>query len=328
MKKFVCILFAVLFMSVSIAFAGGSAEDGEGKEGEKEKKFITIKSSSIGGSWYAGGAAWAKLINDNSNYIAVNSASPGLDNESIKKLVSKEADLAFLTGAGAYKAFNGEPPTWEEPQKIRALFAIWPGVLNVVVREDSEYKKLQDLKGASIATYVVGDVNGHQVLALLKHHGITQDNTKFYRIMKADATRMFIDNRVDAVVYYFGYGHANLKEIAAARDIRFLPPDEQMVKGFLEENPFYYLGEFGEEFGAPNAKQLISPYLTACRADAPVDMIYKFTKIWFENLDWLTEVLPSNIPHMNVEKPAAGVPIPLHEGAIKYFKEVGKDISQ
>lgn len=141
--------------------------------------------------------------------------------------------------------------------------------------------------------------------------------------MKSDATRMFIDKRVDAIVFYFGYGHANLKEISTSRKIRFLPPDPEMVKGFLEENPFYYIGDFGAEFGVPNAKQLIGPYLTACRADAPEDLIYEITKSWFENLDWLKKVLPSNIPYMNVKDPQAGVPLPLHPGAEKYFKEKG-----
>jgi len=286
-------------------------------------KFLRIKSSSLGGSWYAGGAAWAKLITDNTDYIAINVASPGLDNESLKRLARKEADLVFLTGPGAYNAYKGAPPTWKKPQDIRGLFGLWPGVMNAIVLGNSKFQTLQDLKGASIATYIPGDVNGEQVLSLLKHHGVNEDNTKIYRIMKSDATRMFIDKRVDAIVFYFGYGHANLKEISTSRKIRFLPPDPEMVKGFIEENPFYYIGDFGDEFGVPNAKQLIGPYLTAARADAPVDLIYEITKAWFENLDWLKKVLPSNIRYMNVKDPTAGVPLPLHPGAVKYFKEKG-----
>jgi TRAP transporter TAXI family solute receptor len=287
-------------------------------------QFIRIKSSSIGGTWYAGGSAWAKLITDNyKEYIAVNIAAPGLDNESLKRMARKECELVFLTGPGAYNAYKGVPPTWKEPQSVLGMFGIWPGVLNVMVTAESKFKSVQDLKGASVATYVPGDINGEQVFELFKHHGITEANTKFYKIMKADASRMFIDGRIDAVAYYFGYGHANLKEMSASRKIRFLPPDPKMVEGFMKENPFYYIADFGEEFGCPNAKQLVGPYLTACRADEPVDMIYNFTKVWFDNLPWLKTVLPSNIPYMNVKDPKAGVPIPLHPGAEKYFKEKG-----
>lgn len=286
-------------------------------------KYIRIKSSSLGGSWYAGGAAWAKLISDNTEFVAINVASPGLDNESLKRMARKEAELVLLTGPGAYNAYKGVPPTWKKPQDIRGLFGLWPGVMNIIVLGDSDFQHVQDLKGASIATYIPGDVNGQQALALLSAHGVNEDNTKIYRIMKSDATRMFIDKRVDAIVFYFGYGHANLKEISTSRKIRFLPPDPEMVKPFMKENPFYYIADFGEEFGVPNAPQLIGPYLTACRADAPEEMIYKVTKAWFENLDWLKKVLPANMPYMNVKDPAAGVPLPLHPGALKYFKEVG-----
>ena len=313
--RFFCITFISIFIFGALFMSVGEVN---------AAKFIRIKSSSLGGSWYAGGAAWAKLISDNySEYVAINVAAPGLDNESLKRLVRKECELVFLTGPGAYNAYKGVPPTWKKPQDIRGLFGLWPGVINTIVMADSKFKKLQDLKGASIATYVPGDINGEQVLACLKHHGITEKNTKFYRIMKADASRMFIDKRVDSIMYYFGYGHANLKEIAASRKIRFLAPDSEMVKGFMKENPFYYLGDFGEEFGVQNANQLIGPYLTACRADASADMIYKVTKVWFDNLGWLKTVLPSNIPYMNVKNPQAGVPLPMHPGAEKYFKEVG-----
>lgn len=286
--------------------------------------FIRIKSSSIGGSWYAGGAALAKLITDNyPEFIGSNIASPGLDNETIKRMARGEAELGFLTGPGAYDAYKGNGPTWESEQNVRALFGLWPGVINAIVLADSPYKTLSDLEGASVATYVVGDVNGQQILELLRHHGITEDNTEFFRIAKSDASRMFIDKRVDAIVYYFGYGHGNLKEISAAREVRFLPPDSPAVDNFLEENPFYYLGDFGEEFEVPNAKQLVGPYLLAARGDLPEDVVYKITKVWWENLDWLEEVLPNNIKYMNTADPKAGVPIPLHPGAERYFIEAG-----
>lgn len=167
-------------------------------------KFIRIKSSSLGGSWYAGGAAWAKLISDNTDFVAINVASPGLDNESLKRLARKECDLVFLTGPGAYNAYKGVSPTWKEPQDIRGLFGLWPGVMNVIVMADSNFQKVQDLKGASIATYIPGDINGEQALALLGAHGVQEDNTKVYRIMKSDATRMFIDKRVDAIAFTSG----------------------------------------------------------------------------------------------------------------------------
>ncbi|MFX0198768.1 MAG: TAXI family TRAP transporter solute-binding subunit [Candidatus Hodarchaeota archaeon] len=314
--KFLGFICISVLISVLLCFTAGEA---------KAAKFIRIKSSSLGGTWYAGGAAWAKLITENyPEYVGVNIGSPGLDNESIKRLARKETELAFLTNYGSYIAYKGMPPTWKKPQShLRALFSIWTGVINAVVMADSKFKGLQDLQGASIATYVVGDITGEQCLELLRYHGVTEKNAKIYRIMKADASRMFIDKRIDCFMYLFAKGHPNLKEVSAARKIRFLRFDPEITKVFMKENPYYFIGDFGEEFGAPNEKQLFCPMLTACHVDAPEDMIYKVVKVWFENIDWLRTVLPSAIPQINLKNPRAGIPIPFHPGAEKYLKEAG-----
>ena len=313
--RFFCIVFISIFVFGFLSVNVGEAN---------AAKFVRIKSSSLGGTWYACGAAWSKLITDNyPEYIAINVASPGLDQETVKRIGRKEAELGILTAIGSYNGFHGVPPAYKEPQPIRACFGIWPGIINAVVLKDSKFKKLQDLKGAKIALNPPGDITGEQMLELLKHHGVTEKNSKFYRVLKADSVRMFIDKRLDCVITYFGHGHALLKEMVSSRGIRFLPPHQAMLKPFLKENPYYTLQEFGDEFGVPNELQLVSRYVNVCRSDLPDDMVYKFTKVWFENLEWLKKVLPANIPYINVKNPRDGVIIPLHPGAEKYFKEVG-----
>ena len=104
--RFFCIVFISIFVFGFLSMSVGEAN---------AAKFIRIKSSSLGGSWYAGGAAWAKLISDNyPEYIAISVAAPGLDNESLKRLARKECNLVFLTGPGAYNAYKGVPPTWKK----------------------------------------------------------------------------------------------------------------------------------------------------------------------------------------------------------------------
>ena len=322
-KRFLLLLMLTA-LTISPAFSGGKSEsesDSPAKPAAKPQ-FIQIKSSSIGGTWYAGGAAWAKLITDNTNYIATNSSSPGLDNETIRRITEGKAVLGFVGGAGAYIASQGGG-TWEKPQEINGLFTIWSNAVCVVVHDESRFKTVADLKGASIGTYVEGDVNGDQVLEMLKFHGVDESNSKFYRIMKADATRMFVDKTVDALIYQYSPGHADLRQIVASRKIRFLPPVKDSFDKFVKENPFYYLGEFGVEFGVKPELQPIISAFTTCHANADPEMIYQFVKVWFENLDWLTTVLPSSIPNVNTKDPAAGIPVNIHPGAMKYYKEAG-----
>ena len=319
MKK--VLLFAlVLLLAAGMVFAGGSKEKGEGGEGGKQ--FVVIKSSSIGGSWYACGAAFAKLITDNTNFIAMNSASPGLTNESIKAMAEGKAQLALGEPLGGYTALTGKEP-WDKPQNIRILFGIWPGIFNIVVNADSNIKTLADLKGKSIATYVEGEPDGIAFSELLSWAGVNDQTARIYRIMKNDATRMFIDGQADCLIYAFGHGHAKLKEITTARKVRFLPTDDANVKKFIEKYPFYTSEQFGSEFGVPDAQQFISPYFIACLDTLPADQAYEFTKVWWENWKFLEEALPSNVPYINRNNPKGDLPFPLHPGSEKYFKEKG-----
>lgn len=319
------LLFSVILciLAVSMVFSGGSGEQGsQASQPKGGSKFVQIKSSSIGGTWYAGGAAWAKLITDNTDYVATNSASPGLDNETMRRISEGRAHLGFVTGAGAYLASRGEGG-WEKPLDIKGIFTIWASSLCTVVHAGSSYKSMEDLKGARIATYVEGDVNGDQALALLKHHGVTEENSRIYKIMKADATRMFVDRTVDALIYQYSPGHADLRQIVASREIRFLPPNKAMFEAFYKENPFYYLAEFGKEFGVNPELQPVVSAFTCTYGSVDEEMIYQFTKVWFENIEWLKTVIPSSVPNMNIKEPTAGIPVEIHPGALRYYKEAG-----
>lgn len=318
MKRILMVALCI-FLSAGICFAGGQSE---GDGAKKDKEFVVIKSSSIGGSWYACGAAFAKLISDNTNFIAMNSASPGLTNESIKAMADGKAQLALGEPLGAWGALEGNEP-WDKPHNVRILFGLWPGVFNIVVNEDSGINTLADLKGKSIATFAEGEPDGEAFLELLSWAGVNEQNSRIYRIMKNDATRMFIDGQADCLVYAFGHGHSKLKEITTSRKVKFLPTDDALAKKFIEKFPYYSSTIFGSEFGVADAQQFQSTYFIMCLDSLPEEQAYEFTKVWWENWDFLEDAMPSNVPWINRADPQSGLPIPMHPGALKYFKEVG-----
>ncbi len=303
------------------SFASGSGEKSDQTE-KSERKFVQIKSSSIGGSWYAAGAAWAKVISDNSDYIAMNSASPGYTNESVTRMLEGKAQLACADGIAAFPAYSGKGK-WESPVEIRALFNLWPGVYDMVVMKDSEFKTLSDLKGKKIATYAEGEPTGLAFLDLMEWAGITPENTTIFRVTKKDATRMFIDGSADCLVYAFGHGHANLKEITSSREVRFIHVPEDLEKRFMKEYPYFTTTIFGSEFGVEDVKQFSSPYFTIALAEMSDEDAYLFTKLWWENWGFLEEAIPAYVKWVDKKNVTDGIPIPFHPGAIKYYKEIG-----
>ena len=70
---------------------------------------------------------------------------------------------------------------------------------------------------------------------------------------------------------------------------------------------------------------IAQPNFLAVRDDVPEEHVYLFTKTVYENLPFLQAIHPAT-KAMAIEKAIAGLPMPLHPGAARYYKEVGIDI--
>ena len=318
MKNFSKIVFSlIIVLALLLSCSGGSSD-----KSSKQRNFLQIKTSGIGGTWHACGAAWAKIITENSNFIAVNSTSPGLEFETMQKLRDGTVQLGFSGTSTAYFGRIGGK-VWADPIDIVALFATQPGIFNVVALDLPGINSLSDLKGKTICTYTEGNYWGDMAIQLLELHDVTQENSRIMRIMKNDSARMLSDGQVDAIFHKYGYGHGTLKQLATARKIKFLAAAPDKMAEYLKLNPFFRTVSFGEEFGVANAEQLVSNYVAIAHGSLPEDIAYLVVKIWFENKDYLMQTLPNIAPWIPWDNPKEDVTIPFHPGAIKYFKEVG-----
>ncbi len=70
---------------------------------------------------------------------------------------------------------------------------------------------------------------------------------------------------------------------------------------------------------------IAQPNMLIVRADANEDDIYKITKTIYENLSFLQSIHKATNA-MSIEKAIAGLTMPLHKGAVRYYKEVGIEI--
>ena len=72
-------------------------------------------------------------------------------------------------------------------------------------------------------------------------------------------------------------------------------------------------------------KTIAQPNFLAVRADLDEDAVYMITKTIYENLPFLNAIHKAT-KVMALEKALAGLPVPLHPGAAKFYKEAGLDI--
>ena len=76
---------------------------------------------------------------------------------------------------------------------------------------------------------------------------------------------------------------------------------------------------------AADINTIAQPNFLAVRSDVPEDHVYLITKTVYENLPFLQAIHPAT-KAMAIENAIAGIPLPLHPGAIRYYEEVGIEI--
>lgn len=76
-----------------------------------------------------------------------------------------------------------------------------------------------------------------------------------------------------------------------------------------------------------DVQTVAQPNFLATNADIPEEHVYQLTKAIYENLPFLQAIHPAT-KVMSIESAIAGLPLPLHPGALRYYQEVGLDIPE
>ena len=298
-----------------------------------------LATASTGGTYYPVGVALSTLVKvklqpkDKINMSAINSAGSG---ENIKLLRENEAQFAILQGLyGAY-AWQGTGPIEQDgPQKeLRSVSMLWQNVEHFTVK--SEYARtgtIDDVKG-------IGSVAGFGK----KHSGSLGSSRTIFSNLGVDIDKQF-------ELFYGGYGALASAMQDGKADLIGTPagvPVGAVTKLFSARSGDVTLLGFTEEQAkrADGGMELWTPYLIpagtypgqdkdvttiaqpnflAVRADVPEDDVYLITKTIYENLGFL-QAIHKATNAMALEKAIAGLPMPLHPGAARYFTEAGLTI--
>jgi len=103
--------------------------------------------------------------------------------------------------------------------------------------------------------------------------------------------------------------------------------DEEMAKadGGMELWTRYVIAPETYPGQEKEINTIAQPNFLAARADVDEDAVYQITKTVYENLAFLNAIHGAT-KAMAIEKAIAGLPLPLHPGAAKYYQEVGVKI--
>jgi TRAP transporter TAXI family solute receptor len=298
-----------------------------------------LATASTGGTYYPVGVALSTLVKvklqpgDKINMSAINSAGSG---ENIKLLRENEAQFAILQGLyGAY-AWQGTGPIEQDgPQKaLRSVSMLWQNVEHFTVR--SEYAKtgtIADVKGiGSVAGFGKknsGSLGSSRTIFANLEVDIDKQFELFYGGYGALASAMQ-DGKADLIGTPAGVPVGAVTKLFSARsgDVTLLGFTEEQAKqadGGMELWTPYLIPAGTYPGQDKDVTTIAQPNFLAVRADVAEDDVYLITKTIYENLGFL-QAIHKATNAMALEKAIAGLPMPLHPGAARYFKEAGLTI--
>jgi hypothetical protein len=196
---------------------------------------------------------------------------------------------------------------------------------------DINIKKFSDLKGKKVAIGVKGSGDDLLAIRILKHYGITPENTPFQFIGRSDAQNALANHQLDAIAMpYARNNRGHLGPVFAARpvgkSVDFAVPDADKNEAFLTADKTFFLDNLGEPaFGRPDLVGIAFYQGMAIRADLSEDLVYRMTKALYENWDEVLKGAPWwDAPgEASLESAPAFTTVPYHPGAIRYYKEMG-----
>lgn len=288
-------------------------------------EFINILTGGQSGVYYPLGVAIEKLVAENIADSSPSTQSTKASVENLNLLQDGKGELAFALGDSVAFAWEGNEEAGFKGKldKLRAVGAIYPNYVQIVASKDSGIATLADLKGKRLSVGAPRSGTELNARAILAAAGLTYDDLgKVEYLPFAESVELIKNRQLDATLQSAGLGVASIRDLATSVEIVVVevPADIVAKVGSPYLAATIPAGTYqGQDADVATAAV---PNFLVTRADLSDDLVYAMTKAVYENLDALVAAHAA-AKGITLEGATANLPIPLHPGAERYFKEKG-----
>lgn len=242
-------------------------------------------------------------------------------------LSAGEAELAVVMADTAYFEHLGLQRVAPE---VRGLSLVPEFPVHLVVGKHSTVRSLADLRDRSVVTCAgcpPGAIDrpgtrDHFIRRLIEAHGVTPDQVVGYPLASDQVIPALKDGTYDAAFVLSYYPAASVAEATRA-GARLLPIEGPAVDRLRLDYPFVREVRIppGTYPGQPEMVRTVGiDRLLLCRGDLEEPVAYLLTRAFVESLRELAVAQSTSFRHMDMDR-APATPVPLHEGAARFFRE-------
>ena len=319
----------VWILGLVIGLAVALATPHQGFSARKDVTWVSLATSSIGGTWQILGAGMAVLVNRECPKIRMTPEATGGGTDNLRLLGTGQSEFGLATSDGTYNAVRGLGEFKDKKYPLKGVFGGNQFTVQFYTLASSPIRSLADFRGRKIAVGDKGSVGNYITKIILEEYGLEMGKDWRPEFLGhqagADALR---DKNVDAVVYVGPLKPPAVLDATTTHEIRFLSVDKGKLDSFLKKYPYYTPTSIpartyrGQDQEIPHCFGPVAILLA--REDVDAEVVYCVTKAILGNEKDFLKVHPhaSEWVLKNADRGIKGV-VDFHPGALRYLKEKG-----
>ena len=290
---------------------------------------LLVGTGSVQGAYFPIGGVICRLVNRHKHLhkirCSLESTSGSIAN--LRDLEQQKFDLVFAQSDWQYHAYNGSS-TFEKdgPNKnLRAVFALEADPLALLVPQDSEVNSFDDLADKRVSFGYTRSLQHRIINDFLAVKKWTSKNFKEIRPMSDERqVRQICDGQLDAILLLSSSLSDRLRNLSDNCKLRMLPIEGDEVKQVIAQKPYYRTAKVLRGMFIESEQEILSFGLGATAVadeNTSPKAIYHIVKEVAENFNDFKSLHPTLAALDKRELSNAGIAIPLHPGAVRYYRE-------
>lgn len=291
----------------------------------KAEEFINVLTGGTSGVYYPLGVALSKIYGDNIEGARTQVQATKASVENLNLLQAGRGEIGFSLGDSVQMAWEGNQEAGfpGKLDKLRGIAAIYSNYIQIVASQESGIKTLADLKGKSLSVGAPKSGTELNARAILEAAGMSYgDLGKTEYLPFAESVELIKNRQLNATLQSAGMGVASIRDLATSLPINVVAvPKEEVDKiGAPYIAAIIPAGTYeGQAEDVPTAA--VGNFLIT-HEGVSEETAYQMTKLLFDNLPALAAAHAA-AKAIDVQKAIEGMPVPLHPGAERYYKEIG-----
>jgi len=293
--------------------------------------FFRIGTGGTAGTYYPVGGLIANVISGTNGGVPGLVATAVASNGSVANINAinggssesgfSQSDVAYwaYTGTGLFEGKG-------KVENLRAIATLYPETIHLVARKDANIKSVTDLKGKRVSLDEPGSGTLVDARIVLSAFGLTEKDVKAEYLKPGPSGDRLRDGALDAFFFVGGYPTGAISELATSSGISLVPISGPEVDKLLGQYQFFAkdtvpAGTYKDVAETPTIS-VNAQWVTS--AKQPDDLVYNIVKtLWSDQARAALDAGHAKGKLIKLDTATAGLGIPLHPGAEKFYREKG-----